>query len=110
MTVHDLLAGVADWLLTEAASDDLGAPAPPLLSRYAHGGCGWFTGICSVPARVTWLATGTDRTASCSRSRRAGADGRRAPMVNRSVRAVGSGKEGRAAFGATASSAHREGL
>src|SRR5450755_4587941 len=73
MAVHDLLAGVADWLLREAVSYDLGAPlpsAPPLLSRYTHGGCDWFTGICSVPDRVTWLATGTDRTASCRRSRR----------------------------------------
>jgi len=42
MTAHDLLAGVADWLLREAASYDLGAPlpsAPPLLSRDTHGGC-----------------------------------------------------------------------
>src|SRR5271169_6592320 len=60
MAVHDLLAGVADGLLREAASYDLGAPlpfAPPLLSRDTHGGCDWFTGICSVPHRVTWLAT-----------------------------------------------------
>jgi hypothetical protein len=56
MAVHDLLAGVADGLLREAASYDLGAPlpsAPPLLSRDTHGGCDWFTGICSVPDRVT---------------------------------------------------------
>src|SRR6266702_4296284 len=85
MAVHDLLAGGADWLLREAVSYDLGAPlpsAPPLLSRYTHDGCDWFTGICSVPDRVTWLATGTDRTASCRRSRRAGASGRCAPMVS----------------------------
>src|SRR5215831_17124899 len=74
MAVHDLLAGVADRLLREAVSYDLGAPlpsAPPLLPRHTHGGCDWFTGICSVPDRVTWLATGTDRTASCGRGRRA---------------------------------------
>src|SRR5215472_10645781 len=74
MAVHDLLAGVADRLLREAVSDDLGAPlpsAPPLLPRHTHGGCDWFTGICSVPDRVTWLATETDRTASCGRGRRA---------------------------------------
>jgi hypothetical protein len=56
MAVHDLLAGAADWLLREAVSYDLGAPlpsAPPLLSRYTHGDCDWFTGICSVPDRVT---------------------------------------------------------
>src|SRR5450631_4322660 len=72
MAVHDLLAGVADGLLREAASYDLGAPlpsVPPLLSRDTHGGCDWFTGICSVPDRVTWLATGTDRTASCGQRR-----------------------------------------
>src|SRR5258708_28982860 len=45
--------------------------APPLLSRHAHGGCAWFTGICSVPDRVTWFARATDRTANPSRSRRA---------------------------------------
>src|SRR5450755_3312579 len=112
MAVHDLLAGVTDWLLREAVSYDLGAPlpsAPPLLSRYTHGNCDWFTGICSVPDRVTWLAAGTDCTASCRRSRRAGANGRCAPMVNRSVCAVVSSQEGRTAFGATASSVHREG-
>ena len=100
MAVHDLLAGVADWLLREAVSYDLGAPlpsAPPLLSRYTHGDCDWFTGICSVPDRVTWLATGTDRTASRRRSWRTGANGRCAPMVNRSICAVVSGKEGRGA-------------
>src|SRR5450755_716658 len=73
MAAHDLLAGVADELLGEAASYDLRAPlpsAPPLLSRDTHGGCDWFTGICSVADRVTWLATGTDRTASCGQSRR----------------------------------------
>src|SRR5262252_8279425 len=78
MAVHDLLAGAADGLLREAASYDLGAPlpsAPALLSRYTHGDCDWFTGICSVPDRVTWLATGTDRTASRRRRRRAGAMG-----------------------------------
>ena len=56
MAVHDQLAGVADWLLREAVSYDLGGPlpsAPPLLSRYTHGDCDWFTGICSVPDRVT---------------------------------------------------------
>jgi hypothetical protein len=56
MTVHDLLAGVANGLLREAASYDLGAPlpsAPPLLSRDPHGDCDWFTGIRSVPDRVT---------------------------------------------------------
>jgi hypothetical protein len=56
MAVHDLLAGFADGLLREAASYDLGAPlrsAPPLLSRDRRGGCDWFTGICSVPTRVT---------------------------------------------------------
>src|SRR5580700_7378358 len=61
MAVHDVLAGVADGLLREAASYDRGAPlpsAPPLLSRDTHGGCDWFTGIRSVPDRVTWLATG----------------------------------------------------
>src|SRR5260370_19657325 len=112
MAVHDQLAGVADWLLRKAVSYDLGAPlpsAPPLLSRYTNGKCGWFTGICSVPDRVTWLATGTDRTANCRRSRRTGANGRCAQIVNRSVCAVLSRKEGRAAFGATASSVHREG-
>src|SRR5258705_10078664 len=51
--------------------------APPLLPHYTHGGCNWFTGICSVPDHVTWLATGTERTASCSRGQRADADGRR---------------------------------
>src|SRR5580700_3748245 len=73
MAVHDLLAGVADGLLREAASYDLGAPlpsAPPLLSRDTHGGCDWFTGIRSVPDRVTWLATGTNPTASGGQSRR----------------------------------------
>jgi hypothetical protein len=72
MAVHDVLAGVADGLLREAASYDLGAPlpsAPPLLSRDTHGGCDWFTGIRSVPDRVTWLATGTNRTARCGQSR-----------------------------------------
>src|SRR5215831_19706116 len=62
MAVHAMLAGVADWLLREAVSHDLGASspsAPPLLWRYTHGGCGWSTGICSVPDRVAWLATGT---------------------------------------------------
>jgi hypothetical protein len=57
-----MLAGVAGWLLRAAVSYDLGASlpsAPPLLSRYTHGGCDWSTGICSVPDRVTWLATGT---------------------------------------------------
>src|SRR5438046_9625366 len=52
MAVHDLLAGVADWLLREAVSYDLGAPlpsAPPLLTRDTHDGCDWFTGMCSVP-------------------------------------------------------------
>jgi hypothetical protein len=56
MAVHDLLAGVADGLLREAASYDLGAPlpsAPPLLSPDTHGDCDWLTGICSVPDRVT---------------------------------------------------------
>ena len=56
MAVHDLLAGVADGLLREAVGYDPGAPlpsAPPLLSRYAHGDRDWFTGICSVPDRVT---------------------------------------------------------
>src|ERR1022692_1670991 len=60
MAVHALLAGVADWLLRKAVSYDLGAPlpsAPPLLSRYTHGDCDWFAGICSVPDRVTWLTT-----------------------------------------------------
>src|SRR5712691_1425205 len=73
MAVHDLLAGVADGLLREAASYDLEAPlpsAPPLLSRDTHGGCDWFTGISSIPDRVTGLATRTDRTASCGQSRR----------------------------------------
>src|SRR5690349_20552871 len=71
--VHDLLAGVADGLLREAPSYGLGAPlpsAPPLPSRDTHGGCDWFTSICSVPDRVTWLATRTDRTANCGQSRR----------------------------------------
>src|SRR5215469_6577993 len=105
MAANDLLAGVADWLPGEAVSHDRGAllpSAPPLLSRYARGDCDWFTGICSVPDRVTWLATGTDRTASCRRNRQAGANGRCAPMVNRSVCAVVSSREGRAAFGAAA--------
>jgi hypothetical protein len=56
MAVHDLLAGVADGPLREAASYDLGAPLPsaqPLLSRDPHGDCDWFTGIRSVPDRVT---------------------------------------------------------
>src|SRR5579859_7403496 len=78
MAVHDLLAGVSGGLLREAVGDDLGAPAhcaPPLLSRYTHGGCDWFTGICSVPDRVAWLATGTDRNPSCGRSRRGDATG-----------------------------------
>src|SRR5580704_5951060 len=74
MAVHDLLADVVDGLLLrEAASYDLGAPlpsAPPFLWSDTHGGCDWFTGICSVPDRVTWLATGTDRTASCGQTRR----------------------------------------
>src|SRR5580692_6346491 len=73
MAVHDVLAGVADGLLREAASYDLGAPlpsAPPLLSRDMHGGCDWFTGICSVPDRVTWFATAANRTASGGQSRR----------------------------------------
>src|SRR5580700_5419863 len=73
MAVHDVLAGVADGLLREAASYDLGAPlpsAPPLLSRDTHGGCDWFTGIRSVPDRVTWLATGINPTASGGQSRR----------------------------------------
>src|SRR5260370_8214768 len=86
MAVHDQLAGVADWLLRKAVSYDLGAPlpsAPPLLSRYTHGNCDWFTGIWSVPDRVTWLATGTDRTANCRRSRRTDATGRCSPLVNR---------------------------
>src|SRR5690242_9822085 len=87
MGVHDLLAGVADGLLREAVSYDLGPPlpsVPPLLSRdTTHGDRDWFTGICSVPDRATPLATGTDRTASCRRSMRVGANGRCAPMVNR---------------------------
>jgi len=79
MAVHGLLAGVTDCLLGEAAGDDLRAPArcpplvaadwpapwpsaPPSLSRYTHNGCDCFTGNCSVPDRVTWLAAGTDRT------------------------------------------------
>ena len=56
MAAHDLLAGVADWLLREAVGYDLGAPLPsalPLLSQDMHGGRDWFTGICSVPDRVT---------------------------------------------------------
>jgi len=56
MAVHDQLAGVADWLLREAVGYDLGAPLPsalPLLSQDMHGGRDWFTGICSVPDRVT---------------------------------------------------------
>src|SRR5580693_955474 len=74
MAVHDLLAGVAGWLVREAASYDLGAPlpsAPPLLWRDMRGGCDWFTGICSVPDRLTWLATETYRTASRGQGRRA---------------------------------------
>ena len=69
MAVHDLLAGVAGGLLREAASYDLGAPlpsVPPLPSRDTRGGCDGFTGICSVPDRVTWLATAPDRTANWS--------------------------------------------
>src|SRR5215467_353587 len=97
MAVHDLLAGVADRLLREAVSCDLGAPlpsAPPLLPRHTHGGCEWFTGICSVPDRVTWLATGTDRTASCGRGRRAarasaGPQRSRAPAPGRRAGATG---------------------
>src|SRR5690349_4409703 len=72
MAANDLFAGVADWLLWEAVGYYLAAPlpsAPPLLRRGTHGGCDWFTGFCSVPDRETWLATGTDRTASCRRSR-----------------------------------------
>ena len=112
MAVHDMLAGVADWLLREAVNYDLGAllpSAPPLWSRYAHGGCDWFTGLCSVPDRVTWLATGTIVLRVAVEAGRAGAAGRCAPMVNRSACAVVSSEEGRAAFGATASSVYREG-
>src|SRR6516165_2705362 len=73
MAANDLFGGVAGWLLGEAVGYDLAAPMPsaPLLLRHGtHGGCDWFTGICSVPDRATWLATGTDRTASCRRGRR----------------------------------------
>src|SRR6516225_12242314 len=57
MAANDLFAGVAGWLLREAVGYDLAAPlpsAPPLLRHGTHGGCDWFTGICSVPARETW--------------------------------------------------------
>src|SRR5215469_3568334 len=93
MAANDLLAGVADWLPGEAVSHDRGAllpSAPPLLSRYARGDCDWFTGICSVPDRVTWLATGTDRTASCRRNRRAGA--MREDVTARRHRGTGCGR------------------
>src|SRR6516162_7122716 len=73
MAANNLFGGVAGWLLGEAVGYDLAAPMPsaPLLLRHGtHGGCDWFTGICSVPDRATWLATGTDRTASCRRGRR----------------------------------------
>src|SRR6516162_2236707 len=62
MAVHGMLAGVADWLLREAVSHDLGASspsAPPLLWLYTHGCCDWSTGISSVPDCVARLATGT---------------------------------------------------
>src|SRR5260370_25366889 len=106
MAVHDQLAGVADWLLRKAVSYDLGAPlpsAPPLLSRYTHGNCDWFTGIWSVPDRVTWLATATDRTANCPRNPRTCANGLCAPLATRSAWSVLSPTHGRAPFGATAS-------
>src|SRR5215469_5265357 len=73
MAANDLFAGVAGWLLREALGYDLAAPlpsAPPLPRQGTHVGCDWFTGICSVPDRETWLATGIDRTASCRRGRR----------------------------------------
>src|SRR6185312_6714200 len=73
MAAHGLLARVADRPLREAVGYDLGAPlpaAPPLLWRHTRGSCDWLNGICSVPDRVTWFATGTHRTASCGRSRR----------------------------------------
>src|SRR6516162_11828055 len=57
MAANNLFAGVAGWLLGEAVGYDLAAPlpsAPPLLRHGTHGGCDWFTGICSVPARETW--------------------------------------------------------
>jgi hypothetical protein len=56
MAVHDLLAGVAEGLLREAAGYHLGAPmppAPPILSRDTRDDCDWLADICSVPNRVT---------------------------------------------------------
>ena len=77
VAAHERIADGADWLIGDADAVDFGLRAPErvgvLLRSSApptrapdppHGGCAWFTGICSVPDRVTWFARATDRTAS----------------------------------------------